>query len=85
MPIKFLVFLGRGGGWYFGFWGARGKCQFYFYGREDFSDKWKHIVLTLIADGKTAASDNCKTKLVRREKPAKTPPEPTVRTKMITI
>ena len=43
MPIKFILFLGRGsglcgkGGW---------KCQFYFYGRGDFSDsllrKTKH-------------------------------------------
>ena len=31
--IKFLVL---GGGGYFGFLG--GKCRFYFYGREDFSD-----------------------------------------------
>ena len=35
MSIKFLVL---GGG--FGvFWGGGGKCRFYFYGREDFSDK----------------------------------------------
>ena len=34
MPIKFLV-LGRGGG--AGFLGGGGKCQFYFYGRGDFS------------------------------------------------
>ena len=37
MSIKFLV-LG-GGGLYFGFWGGGGECRFYFYGREDFSDK----------------------------------------------
>ena len=36
MPIKFLL----SGGWgYFGFGGGGGgKCQFYFCGREDFSD-----------------------------------------------
>ena len=37
MSIKFLVL---GGGGYFGFWGG-GKCRFYFYGREDFSDSYK--------------------------------------------
>ena len=35
MSIKFLVL----GGGYFGFWGG-GECRFYFYGREDFSDKF---------------------------------------------
>ena len=35
MSIKFLLFFGGGGG-YFGF---GGECRFYFYGREDFSDK----------------------------------------------
>ena len=32
MSIKFLVL----GGGYFGFWGGRGECRFYFYGRADF-------------------------------------------------
>ena len=35
MSIKFLVLGGEG---YFGFWGGGGKCRFYFYGREDFSE-----------------------------------------------
>ena len=35
MPIKFLVL---GGGGYFGFCeGGGGECQFYLYGRRDFS------------------------------------------------
>ena len=34
MSIKFLVL----GGEYFGFGGEGGKCRFYFYGREDFSE-----------------------------------------------
>ena len=38
MSIKFLV-LGGGGGILGFFWGGGGgECQFYFYGREDFSD-----------------------------------------------
>ena len=36
MSIKFPV-LGGGGG-ILGFGGGGGKCRFYFYGREDFSD-----------------------------------------------
>ena len=36
MSIKFLVL----GGGYFGFLGGGGECQFYLYGREDFSDNW---------------------------------------------
>ena len=36
MSIKFLVLVGGG---YFGFFGGGGgKCRFYFYGREDFSE-----------------------------------------------
>ena len=35
MSIKFLLLRGKG---YFGFWG---ECQFYFYGRGDFSDLWR--------------------------------------------
>ena len=38
MSIKFFVL---GGGGYFGFWGG-GKCRFYFYGREDFSDTYPY-------------------------------------------
>ena len=37
MRIKFLV--SGGGGVILGFLGG-GKCRFYFYGREDFSDHW---------------------------------------------
>ena len=41
MPIKFLV-LGWGGG-VLGIFGRGGwKCQFYFYGRGDFSDEYGH-------------------------------------------
>ena len=36
MPIKFLLF--RGGGGVLGFLEGGGGCQFYFYGRGDFSD-----------------------------------------------
>ena len=36
MPIKFLVLGGGGVFWVFG--GRGGKCQFYFYGRSDFSE-----------------------------------------------
>ena len=36
MSIKFLV-LGGGGNWFFG---GGGKCRFYFYGREDFSESF---------------------------------------------
>ena len=41
MSIKFLVFkLGGGVFWVFFLGGGGGgKCRFYFYGREDFSDK----------------------------------------------
>ena len=35
MSIKFLVLGGGGVFWVFG---GGGKCRFYFYGREDFSD-----------------------------------------------
>ena len=35
MPIKFLVLGGGGVFWVLGGW----KCQFHFYGREDFSEK----------------------------------------------
>ena len=35
MSIKFLVLVGGG---YFGFWGRGGKCRFYFYGHEGFSE-----------------------------------------------
>ena len=42
MSIKFRVF--------WGFWGGGGKCRFYFYGREDFSDNCK------------LKSSNCKSK-----------------------
>ena len=35
MSIKFLVW---GGGGVLGFGGGGGKCRFYFYGREDFSE-----------------------------------------------
>ena len=36
MPLKFLVLGGGGGIWVFL---GGGKCRFYFYGREDFSDR----------------------------------------------
>ena len=45
MPIKVLAvggrfgFLGRGGGW---------KCQFYFYGRGDFSDDSRHLASVVL-------------------------------------
>ena len=40
MSIKFLVL----GGGEFGFWGGGpGKCRFYFYGREDFSEKIRNL------------------------------------------
>ena len=42
MSIKFLV-LGEG---YFGFGG--GKCRFYFYGREDFSDQNIQTIVPLL-------------------------------------
>ena len=35
MSVKFLVLGGEGN---LGFGGGRGKCRFYFYGREDFSE-----------------------------------------------
>ena len=38
MPIKFLVLGPRGGGGVIWVLGGGGECQFYFYGREDFSD-----------------------------------------------
>ena len=40
MSIKFLVL---GGGW-----GGGGKCQFYFYGREDFSDEWGSKIASVL-------------------------------------
>ena len=41
MSIKFLVL----GGGYFGFFLGGGKCRFYFYGREDFSEKFWCVLI----------------------------------------
>ena len=48
MSIKFLVL---GGVFWVFFWGGGGKCRFYFYGREDFSESYKVIKL-LLSGGK---------------------------------
>ena len=48
MSIKVLVFLGGGGG---NLVLGGGKCRFYFYGREDFSDFWSKTKTVCCPDG----------------------------------
>ena len=58
MSIKFLV-LGEGGDFGF-FWGGGGKCRFYFYRREDFSERRRGVLQKICASlGCGALSAKC--------------------------